>query len=87
MTNLVAITLLTITIVTNNIVSLHPSGEEKHVTPVVVSTHIYEIQGQRYTNEVRVTNATVRLVWCEVPIKCDRKPLGVVDAKPPMPVK
>lgn len=87
MTNIitVAITLVTITTATNNIVKLEPSGEVKYVTPVVSEMHIYEIDGKQFTNDVRVvTNATIRMVWCEVPLKIERDPLNMQD-QPPMP--
>lgn len=86
MTNLVAIVVL----LTNSIVSLDPDNETKHITRIVSVKHSvsYVWNGQTNTVSTNIPISTnhTRMVWCEVPLKIEREPLGSRD-KPPMPVK
>lgn len=78
-TNLVA----TILFATNSVTSLHPSGDEKVRTETVVA--LVTVPGWT-TNVVKISTNTTRWVWCEEPLKPERRPLDVKDL-PPMPPK
>ena len=88
MTNSVA-AIVTISLVTNPVEFLHPSGEEKTVRKIVSEHYETKIQYEGKTILI-VTNIPIatnvsRMVWKEIPFKTPRQPLSEKDFPMPKP--